>query len=580
MTPKEALHTYFGYEDFRPLQEEIIVSVLSGRDTLALMPTGGGKSICFQVPTLVMANEHPEKRLCLVITPLIALMRDQVANLQARGIQSAAVYTGMSYDRQRVALDNCLYGPYHFVYCSPERLESEEFRKRLADLPIGLIAVDEAHCISQWGYDFRPSYLNIAAIRELLPGVPVLALTATATPDTIEDIQAKLGFAEQNVLRKSFHRDNLIYVVRRTDKKEEQVAHILSRVPGSAIVYVRNRKHAQELAQWLKRSNPAPSLKGREDISSVNFYHAGLTTQERNERQEAWTKGETRVIVATNAFGMGIDKPDVRLVIHYDLPSHLESYYQEAGRAGRDGKTAYAVLLYNEQEDKAKARKRVTDNYPPKEFVESVYHKTMDFLQIGAGSGLGHRFTLHIDQLCQVMHLPVIQTYSALHILTQAGYIDFEEEHETQPRVQINVPRHQLDEYNLSYEQTELLDSLMRSYTGIYTDLQYVREADNKATHELLVSLAQRGIITYIPRSIGCSLTMVNERQTEIYLSPAIYEERQQRYVQKLKAMVEYADQTMFCREQVLLGYFGENNAAPCGHCDVCRELNHRIISE
>ena len=580
MTPKEALHTYFGYEDFRPLQEEIIVSVLSGRDTLALMPTGGGKSICFQVPTLVMANEHPEKRLCLVITPLIALMRDQVANLQARGIQSAAVYTGMSYDKQRVALDNCLYGPYHFLYCSPERLESEEFRKRLADLPIGLIAVDEAHCISQWGYDFRPSYLNIAAIRELLPGVPVLALTATATPDTIEDIQAKLGFAEQNVLRKSFHRDNLIYVVRRTDKKEEQVAHILSRVPGSAIVYVRNRKRAQELAQWLKMSNPAPSLKGREDISSVNFYHAGLTTQERNERQEAWTKGETRVIVATNAFGMGIDKPDVRLVIHYDLPSHLESYYQEAGRAGRDGKTAYAVLLYNEQEDKAKARKRVTDNYPPKEFVESVYHKTMDFLQIGAGSGLGHRFALHIDQLCQVMHLPVIQTYSALHILTQAGYIDFEEEHETQPRVQINVPRHQLGEYNLSHEQAELLDSLMRSYTGIYTDLQYVREADNKATHELLVSLAQRGIITYIPRSIGCSLTMVNERQTEIYLSPAIYEERQQRYVQKLKAMVEYADQTMFCREQVLLGYFGENNAAPCGHCDVCRELNHRIISE
>ena len=580
MSPREALKTYFGYDDFRPLQEDIIVSVLSGRDTLALMPTGGGKSICFQVPTLVMANEHPEKRLCLVITPLIALMRDQVANLQARGIQSAAVYTGMSYDKQRVALDNCLYGPYHFLYCSPERLESEEFRKRLADLPIGLIAVDEAHCISQWGYDFRPSYLNIAAIRELLPGVPVLALTATATPDTIEDIQAKLGFAEQNVLRKSFHRDNLIYVVRRTDKKEEQVAHILSRVPGSAIVYVRNRKRAQELAQWLKRSNPAPSLKGRENISSVNFYHAGLTTQERNERQEAWTKGETRVIVATNAFGMGIDKPDVRLVIHYDLPSHLESYYQEAGRAGRDGKTAYAVLLYNEQEDKAKARKRVTDNYPPKEFVESVYHKTMDFLQIGAGSGLGHRFALHIDQLCQVMHLPVIQTYSALHILTQAGYIDFEEEHETQPRVQINVPRHQLGEYNLSHEQAELLDSLMRSYTGIYTDLQYVREADNKATHELLVSLAQRGIITYIPRSIGCSLTMVNERQTEIYLSPAIYEERQQRYVQKLKAMVEYADQTMFCREQVLLGYFGENNAAPCGHCDVCRELNHRIISE
>ena len=578
MTPREALKTYFGYDDFRPLQEEIIDSILAGRDTLALMPTGGGKSICFQVPTLVMGNENPEKRLCLVVTPLIALMRDQVENLKARGIHAAAVYTGMNWDKQRVALDNCLYGPYHFLYCSPERLESEEFRKRLHDLPIGLIAVDEAHCISQWGYDFRPSYLNIAAVRELLPNVPVLALTATATPETIDDIQAKLGFASPNVLRKSFHRENLIYVVRRTDKKEEQVAHILSRVPGSAIVYVRNRKRAQELSEWLNCQL---------SIINCQFYHAGLTTKERNERQEAWTRGDTRVIVATNAFGMGIDKPDVRVVIHYDLPSHLESYYQEAGRAGRDGKTAYAVLLYNEQEDKAKMHKRAVDTYPPKEFVDQVYHKTMDFLQIGAGSGLGHRFALHIDQLCHVMKLPVIQTYSALHILTQAGYIDFEEEHETQPRVQIKVPRHQLGEYNLSREQAELLDLMMRSYTGIYTDLQYVREADEPSNpqtlkpsnHELLVSLAQRGIITYIPRSVGCSLTMTKERQTEIYLSPSIFEERQERFLSKLQAMLEYADQTQFCREQVLLAYFGEKNAVPCGHCDVCRELE-RIIQQ
>ena len=570
MTPQEALHTYFGYDDFRPLQSEIIASVLAGRDTLALMPTGGGKSICFQVPTLVMASKNENKRLCLVITPLIALMRDQVENLEARGIHAEAIYTGMSYDRQRVALDNCLYGPYNFLYCSPERLESEDFKKRLKDLPIGLIAVDEAHCISQWGYDFRPSYLNIQKVRETLPDVPVLALTATAPPEVVTDIQQRLGFSEPNVLRKSFHRENLYYIVRRTDKKPEQIAHILSRVEGSAIVYVRNRKRAQELAEWLNLQFP---------ISNIQYYHAGLTTKVRNERQQAWKEGRTRVIVATNAFGMGIDKADVRLVIHHDLPSSLESYYQEAGRAGRDGKTAYAVLLYNDQ-DKAKARKRVSDNYPPKEFIEKVYHNTCDFLQVGQGSGFGHTFTLHMDRLCQVMHLPVLQTYSALHILTQAGYIHFEEEHETQPRVRINIPRQQFGEYTLSSEQVEMLDRLMRQYSGIFTDLQYVREGDEPKAHEILVSLAQRGILTYIPRSIGCCLTFTREREADIYLSPMVYDERQERFVRKLRAMVEYAEQDRFCREQLLLAYFGENDAAACGHCDVCRALARSVLPE
>ncbi len=586
MTPQEALHTYFGYDSFRPLQEEIINSVLAGRDTLALMPTGGGKSLCFQIPTLVMSRENPnlqtlkpsnpqtlkqrEARLCLVITPLIALMKDQVENLQAHGIHAAAVYTGMSYDRQRVVLDNCLWGPYHFLYCSPERLESEEFRRRLADLPVCLIAVDEAHCISQWGYDFRPSYLHIAAIRRLLPGVPVLALTATATPPTIDDIQVRLGFREKNVLRQSFHRANLRYIVRRTADKGEQTVHILGRVAGSAIVYVRNRKRAEELSRWL--NGEFEGLSGKPPCRKVcDFYHAGLPPSERAARQESWKSGKTRVIVATNAFGMGIDKADVRVVIHYDLPSSMEAYYQEAGRAGRDGLPAYAVLLYNEKEDKMKALKRIGDSYPPKEFVEKVYHKTCDFLQVGAGSGLGHTFTLHTDQLCHVMHLPILQTYSALHLLTQAGYICFEEDHETLPRVRINVPRYQLGEYHLSREQAEMLDLLMRRYAGIYTDLQYIREAEEKNNHRILVSLAQRGIITYIPRSVGCSLTFTREREAEIHLSPVVYDNRREIYAEKMQAMVEYAHQTRLCREQVLLSYFGETNAVPCGHCDVCR---------
>lgn len=585
MTPREILQKYWHYDDFRPLQAEIIDSVLAGRDTLALMPTGGGKSLCFQVPTMMMCAENTQRcsvygeegqGLCLVITPLIALMKDQVENLYQRGIQAAAVYTGMTREEQRIALDNCLFGPYHFLYVSPERLESEEFRSRLKDLPICLIAIDEAHCISQWGYDFRPSYLRIADIRQLFPQVPVLALTATATPDVVDDIQERLGFRKKNVFKKSFHRDNLQYVVRYTEKKDEQILHILSRVPGSSIIYVRNRKRAQEVAAWLIEQGMA-----------ADFYHAGLTTHERTQKQKAWKnyngKEGIRIMVCTNAFGMGIDKPDVRLVIHHDLPDTLEAYYQEAGRAGRDGKTAFAVLLYNPT-DKTKARKRIGDNFPPKDFIETVYHKTCDFLQIALGCGAGRTYALHIDRLCQVMHLPVLQTYSALHLLSQAGYINFEEAREISTRVLIRQSPAELAHYTLNHEQVHLLDFLMRKYTGIFTDFQYIDETTlsvsyggEKAFHELLVSLAQRGIITYLPHTVACGFTPLRDREAETYLSPKVYDERQNRYSTRLKAMVEYAEQRQFCREQLLLGYFGENDAPACGHCDVCRTMSKKV---
>lgn len=592
MTAREALKTYFGYDDFRPLQEEIVQSVLDRRDTLALMPTGGGKSLCFQVPTMVMNG------LCLVITPLIALMKDQVENLRKRDIRAAAIYSGMSYEQQKVALDNCQWGPYHFLYVSPERLESEEFRERLSRLPICLIAVDEAHCISQWGYDFRPSYLKIAEIRDLVGDearrrtgdgarIPILALTATATPEVVEDIQERLAFGSKHVLRKSFMRANLSYVVRQTNKKADEIVHILSKVPGSAIVYVRNRQRAQELAAYLQEKG-----------ISADYYHAGLSSKERSEKQEAWKayrllgerqeamKQGTRVVVATNAFGMGIDKPDVRMVIHHDLPDTIEAYFQEAGRAGRDEQKAFAVLLYDPSQDKAKARKRVSDNYPPKEFVESVYHKTCDFLGVGAGSGLGHTYMLHIHDLCRIMHLPIIQTYSALHLLTQAGYIDFQEEQEIQPRAMIRISRREISEYGLSEQQLQLLEMLMRKYTGIFTELQYIHfdklssEWSSQQLHELLVSLAQRNILTYIPRSIENTFRFVEERQTDIFLPETIYEKHQQQYIDKLRAMVEYADNQQFCRSQILLSYFGEDDAEVCGTCDVCRAKKRESLHQ
>ena len=572
----QALKKYWNYDNFRPLQAEIIQSVLDGRDTLALMPTGGGKSLCFQVPTMAMNG------LCLVITPLIALMKDQVENLHRRDIRAAAIYTGMSYDQQKAALDNCMWGPYHFLYVSPERLESEEFRERLARLPICMIAVDEAHCISQWGYDFRPSYLNIAQIRDIIGDearrregekarIPILALTATATPEVVDDIQERLAFREKNVLRKSFARENISYVVRQTNKKADEIVHILTRVPGSAIVYVRNRQRTQEIAAYLNEKG-----------ISADFYHAGLTSKERSAKQEAWKLGERqgiRVIVATNAFGMGIDKPDVRVVIHHDLPDTIEAYFQEAGRAGRDEQKAFAILLYDPSTDKAKARKRIADNFPEEDFLHTVYHKTCNYLGVGADSGQGATFFLDIFDLCGKMHMPVLPTYSALHLLDQIGYFSFEEEQEIRPRVRIRVTQRELDDFRLSDEQTTLLEQLMREYTGIFTDLQYIRtEVKNegvtvkgKNMHEILVTLAERRIIDYVPRTVANVLRFKTNRQAEIRIPENFYLQRKGHYTDKLKAMVEYTDNQLYCRSQILLSYFGEHDAPVCGTCDVCR---------
>ena len=579
MTAREALKTYFGYDDFRPLQAEIVESVLQGRDTLALLPTGGGKSVCFQIPTMVMGG------LCLVITPLIALMKDQVENLRNRNIQAAAIYTGMSYEQQKTALDNCMWGPYHFLYVSPERLESEEFRERLARLPICLIAVDEAHCISQWGYDFRPSYLKIAEIRDVIksfkvskfqssndetsPSIPILALTATATPEVVDDIQERLTFREKNVLRKSFTRPNISYVVRETNKKADEIVHILNRVPGSAIVYVRNRQRAQELAAYLQEKG-----------ISADFYHAGLSSKERSAKQEEWKafgvesrksnveSQRTRVIVATNAFGMGIDKPDVRVVIHHDLPDTIEAYFQEAGRAGRDEQKAFAVLLYDPS-DKTKARKRIADNYPDEETLHNVYHKTCNYLGVGADSGQGATFFIDMFDLCKKMHLPVFPTYSALHLLSQMGYFSFDEEQEIQPRVRLRVTRRELEEYRLSEEENSLVEHLMREYTGIFTELQYVHKLDDR--HQELVALAQKRIIDYVPRTKANVLRLSVNRQAEIRIPQEFYKQRKNHYANKLKAMVEYAENKHYCRSQVMLAYFGENDAPACGTCDICR---------
>ena len=562
----QILKKYWGYDDFRGIQKEIIESIGSQKDTLGLMPTGGGKSITFQVPALAQEGT------CIVITPLIALMKDQVQNLRKRGIRAAAIHSDLSHDDVIKTLENAVFGAIKLLYVSPERLSSELFLQKLNHMKVSFICIDEAHCICQWGYDFRPSYLAIGNIRKMLPDTPILALTATATPAVVDDIQEKLLFKQKNVFRMSFERKNLAYVVRETADKEAQLIHILKRISGSAIVYARSRQRTKETAELLCKNG-----------LDATFFHAGLDYNEKDQRQKEWQEGKVRIIVATNAFGMGIDKPDVRVVIHIDCPDSLEAYFQEAGRAGRDGKKAYAVLLYNDS-DAMKLHKRIVDTFPEKDYIRKVYDHLAYFYQIGIGSGYNAMFEFPIDKFCHnFKHFP-IRVDAALKILDRAGYIEYHEEEECKARVRFVVERDDL--YRLrgnSKEEDALIITLLRNYSGLFNGFQYIDEtflaqqtdSTTPMVYLLLKGLAQKNIIQFIPQKKTPLIRYRQRREESQYLSfpPAVYETLKERFSERIEHMINYATRGNQCRSQQLLRYFGETKSKPCGQCDVC--LSH-----
>lgn len=560
---RKILKDYWGYDNFRGIQEDIIQSIGSGRDTLGLMPTGGGKSITFQVPA--MAKDG----LCIVITPLIALMKDQVRNLRDRGIKAIAIYSGMTREEIIIALENCIFGNCKFLYISPERLDTEIFRIKLRSMKVSMITVDESHCISQWGYDFRPAYLKISEIRNLLPDVPVLALTATATPEVVKDIQQRLAFKEENVFRMSFERKNLAYIVRRTESKQEELLHILKHVEGSAIVYAHNRKRTKEYAQLLNEKG-----------ITATFYHAGLSNDTKDQRQKSWVKGETRVMVATNAFGMGIDKPDVRLVVHVDTPDSPEAYFQEAGRGGRDGKKAYAVLLYSKS-DKATLKKRIADTFPEKDYIRTVYEHLNYYYQMAMGDGLGCTREFNIDEFCRnFKHFP-IQVDSALKILTRAGYLEYTDEQDNNSRLMFTLTKEELYRIHETSPETEkLINIILRSYTGVFTEYAYINEETlslragmtRQQVYDTLISLTRRRILHYIPGKKTPYIIYTRERQEadRLVFTKEVYEDRKESFIHRIGAMTEYAETDDKCRSRMLLLYFGEKNEHNCGQCDVC----------